>query len=263
MTYQRRQVLGLGLTSLAGLTGLARAETVDGIGPNRGIVSTTLRGKQTCENGSLLTSDIATRLSMPGDFSGQGCKMIADSHEGPFFTCTPATSRSIAEGQAGQKLTVAFRLMDGNCQPVPGGVVDVWACNAEGHYSGYSYNPDERPPMVQAILFGHIKPDLEARFCRGALVTDADGIAEFDTVYPGFYSGVPIHIHFKAHVNGKNLVTSQVNLSEAWNERIMNTTPYNKPRPIKRVTGETGFPQMQIIERGNRLLAVLDLVVPT
>jgi hypothetical protein len=35
---------------------------------------------------------------------------------------------------------------------------------------------------AKAILFGHIKLDESLRFCRGALRTDNDGIAEIDTV---------------------------------------------------------------------------------
>ncbi len=264
MTLTRRQSIAL---SAAGLMGLrqtnASAETIDGAGPNRGIVEQGWRGKQTCNNAQVPVSDAATRLSMPDDFLGEDCRMISDSHEGPYFTCAPAPGKDVTYGQAGQPLTVAMRLVDGNCQPIPGGVVDIWGCNATGHYSGYNYSPDEMPPMVRVILFGHIAPDMQARFCRGALRTDADGIAEFETIYPGFYYGQPIHLHFKAHVDGKNLVTSQANFSEAWNERVMQTAPYNAPRPIKRNAKETGFPRMRIIERGDRLVGVLDLVVPT
>jgi protocatechuate 3,4-dioxygenase beta subunit len=36
------------------------------------------------------------------------------------------------------------------------------------------------------------------RFCRGILVTDSDGIVRFRTVYPGWYNGRAIHIHFVA-----------------------------------------------------------------
>ncbi len=116
--------------------------------------------------------------------------------------------------------------------------------------------------MVKAIVFGHIKPDETSRFCRGALITDDDGIAEFNTIYPGYYYGVPIHIHMKAHVAGVNLLTTQANLPEEVNQRVMGTSPYNQPRPIARTTEGTGFPIMQVQERGERLLATLDLSVP-
>lgn len=262
MIITRRQALLMPVAGIIGTYSSAAAAS-DGVGPNRGIVSRAWRGKQTCENASVPVSEIPTRLSTPNDFVGSGCKMIEDSFEGPYFTCAPAPGKDISYGEQGQKLSIALRLIDGNCQPIPNGVVDVWACNATGHYSGYGFSPDESPPMFRAIMFGHIEPDREQRFCRGALLTDADGIAEFDTIYPGFYYGQPIHVHFKAHVGGKNLLTSQANFSENWNEKIMKTAPYNADRPIRRNTKTSEFPIMKVVERNNQLLATLDLVVPT
>lgn len=238
------------------------ANETDGVGPNRGIAERGFRSKHTCVNSSVLKSDLAARLSKPDDFGDSTCTLLEDSFEGPYFTCAPSTGKNIAHGQNGQPLTIALRLVDKDCKPVPDGVVDVWACNADGYYSGYSNDPDKMPPIIKAVLFGHVKPDTEKRFCRGALRTDADGIAEFNSVYPGFYYGQPIHVHFKAHVAGKNLLTSQANFPEEWNQRIMKLGPYNTPRPIERNAKQSGFPIMQVIERDNHLLAVLDLVLP-
>lgn len=266
MRLKRRQALIVSASALLGACTAGRfghSLAADGVGPNRGVMEKAFRGKYTCDNESVPVSDLANRLAKPSDFSGAVCQMDKDSHEGPYFTCAPAPGKAIAENQAGQPLTVAMRLLDSDCQPISGGIIDIWACNATGHYSGYSSDPDDRPPMVKAILFGHIKPDESPRFCRGALRTDDDGIAEFDTVYPGFYYGVPIHIHMKAHVNGKNLLTTQANLPEEVNKRVMQMSPYANPRPISRSTSNTGFPIMQVQERGDRLLATLDLIVPS
>lgn len=265
MESKRRQALITSASALIGACTAGRTSismAADGVGPNRGVVEQAFRGKQTCDNTGIPVSDIASRLAMPDDFSGDVCQLEKDSHEGPYFTCAPAPGKDIAVDQQGQALTVAMRLLDEDCQPIPGGVIDIWSCNATGHYSGYSSDPDKRPPMVKAILFGHIKPDLSPRFCRGALATDADGIAEFNTVYPGYYYGVPIHIHMKAHVNGKNLLTTQANLPEEINKKVMQTAPYTNPRPISRSTQSTGFPIMRVQERGDKLLATLDLIVP-
>ncbi len=263
LIMNRRQSLILATGAALGACTAGRTVAAqDGVGPNRGVVAKTFRGKQTCDNAALPISDVTSRMSAPGDFGDNQCQMVEDSFEGPYFTCAPAIGRDIAAGQAGQPLTVAMRLVDQNCDPIPQGVVDIWACNATGYYSGYSNGPNERPPMARAILFGHIKPDVETRFCRGALLTDQDGIAEFDTVYPGFYWGQPIHIHMKAHVNGKNLMTTQANLPESFNQRVMQTAPYSDPRPISRSTKSTGFPIMRVQERAGQLLATLDLAVP-
>lgn len=264
MKIKRRQALIASTSALVGafLGRSGYSFAADGVGPNRGVQEKAFRGKQTCDNTSVPTSDLASRLATPEDFSGDVCQMFKDSHEGPYFTCAPAPGKSIAADQAGQPLTVAMRLLNADCQPISGGVVDMWSCNATGHYSGYSSDPDERPPMVKAIVFGHIKPDEQPRFCRGALVTDKDGIAEFDTVFPGFYYGVPIHIHMKAHVDGKNLLTTQANLPEEVIQKVMQTSPYSDPRPIARSTKSQGFPIMRVQERDDRLLATIDLIVP-
>ncbi len=261
MKLSRRKLLKLTTAGLSVTSGCAAAQKTDGVGPNRGYERKSWRGKLTCDNSDVPASNIVDRLSVPGDFGNSNCQMIEDSHEGPYFTCAPPPGKNISSGQSGQALTIALRLVDENCQPIPNGTVDVWACNAEGYYSGYSSDPNKSPPLLRAMTFKHIKPDLEARFCRGALRTDIDGIAEFNTIYPGFYYGQPVHVHFKAHVGGKNLLTSQAHFPEDWNERIMATSPYNKSRPIKRTFGGGQFSEMQIVERDNQLLGVLDLVV--
>jgi len=263
MKLTRRKLLKITTVSLAGVSGCARAQKTDGIGPNRGYERESWRGKLTCDNTSVPTSDIASRISLPGDFGNSACQMIEDSHEGPYFTCAPAPGKNIAVGQAGQPLTIALRLVGSNCQPIPNGTVDIWACNADGYYSGYGSDPNKFPPIVRAMTFKHLKPDMKDRFCRGALRTDSDGIAEFDTVYPGFYYGQPVQVHFKAHVDGKNLLTSQAHFTEEWNDRIMKTEPYNAARPIQRASNSGGFPVMEIVQRNEKLIAVLDLVLPS
>ena len=42
------------------------------------------------------------------------------------------------------------------------------------------------------------------KFLRGALVTDATGKAQFTTIYPGWYQGRAVHIHFKVRTLAAN-----------------------------------------------------------
>jgi len=64
----------------------------------------------------------------------------------------------------------------------------------------------------------------------------------------------PIHVHYKAHVNGVNLMTDQANFPEDWNECFMNIAPYNASRPIQRNKDHSSFPQMHMVERGSKLV---------
>ena len=64
-----------------------------------------------------------------------------------------------------------------SCMPMEGVIVDVWHCDALGVYSGVQGN--------------------SGNFLRGYQLTDANGRASFTTVYPGWYTGRAVHIHFK------------------------------------------------------------------
>jgi protocatechuate 3,4-dioxygenase beta subunit len=128
------------------------------------------------------------------------------------------------------------------CGPLPSTAVDIWQCDALGVYSGFAGNsPDGRggrgrrvmgPPDGREQGFGPgsgsgmppparpgpggpggpagrggmgppaARPTDTSRYLRGVQLTDPQGIAEFTTVYPGWYAGRAIHIHLKVHLGG-------------------------------------------------------------
>jgi len=61
-----------------------------------------------------------------------------------------------------------------------GAYVDIWHCDAAGLYSD----------IAQEGTAG-------ATFLRGYQITDNNGIVNFTTIYPGWYAGRAVHIHFK------------------------------------------------------------------
>jgi protocatechuate 3,4-dioxygenase beta subunit len=40
------------------------------------------------------------------------------------------------------------------------------------------------------------------RFLRGYQISDTQGVVRFTTIYPGWYRGRAVHIHFKVRVPG-------------------------------------------------------------
>ena len=50
----------------------------------------------------------------------------------------------------------------------------------------------------------------DTRYLRGAQVTNKDGVAEFTTIYPGWYPGRTTHIHAKVHLDSATVLTTQL-----------------------------------------------------
>ena len=61
-------------------------------------------------------------------------------------------------------------------------------------------------------------------------MTGERGVAQFRTVYPGWYQGRAIHIHLKVHVGGRTVHTGQLFFHESANDRVVRLSPYNRHR---------------------------------
>jgi protocatechuate 3,4-dioxygenase beta subunit len=159
------------------------------------------------------------------------CVVRPEQTEGPYFVDTrlersdirldPAT-RELSEGVP-LALTINVARVGGNaCAPVAGAMVDVWQCDALGVYS------DVRDANGFFDTRGK-------QFLRGYQVTDASGKAEFLTVYPGWYAGRTVHIHFKLRVfegdRRAHEFTSQLYFDDALTDQVLARPPYNRKGP--------------------------------
>ena len=97
---------------------------------------------------------------------------------------------------------------DANCTmlvPVPDIEVYIWHTDAQGYYSGFGKKgtADEQKPDI-TYSGKPSKDNLENidRFCRGIQVTNADGVASFLSVFPGWYNGRDLHIHIVCFKKG-------------------------------------------------------------
>ena len=83
---------------------------------------------------------------------------------------------------AGVPLRVVLTLVNSStCVPLAGLAVYLWHCTRDGSYSMYSG--------------GHTNQN----YLRGVQVSDASGIVQFSTIFPGCYSGRWPHIHFEVY----------------------------------------------------------------
>jgi protocatechuate 3,4-dioxygenase beta subunit len=118
---------------------------------------------------------------------------------------------------AGALLALTFNVssaVSSACSPLAGAIVDVWHCDALGVYSDVSdpgFNTSGK------------------KFLRGYQVTDADGVARFTTIYPGWYQGRAVHIHFKirsAASASAYQFTSQLFFDDSLTDQVHATEPY-------------------------------------
>lgn len=266
MNTNRRRLLQLAAlsTTACALPGSLSAQVTERSGsPDRRVTNSAFWSNNlSCDSAAVPVSERGTRLATVADFGAvQQCTMLKNAIEGPFFFCTNPGNAEIARGKPGAPLTIALRAVDAaTCQPIRDAVIDIWHCDADGLYSGHDLAVDE------PIKSGRHTPPVNAeRHCRGALRTDADGITEFRSIYPGYYVERAIHIHFKVHVGNRAFLTNQAFLPESDNAAVMAMAPYNMPRKGKRITNAQeaswNLPTMKIIERAQTRLAVLDLVL--
>jgi protocatechuate 3,4-dioxygenase beta subunit len=129
------------------------------------------------------------------------CILTPEMTEGPYYVPDPLLRQDITEGKPGLPLRLRLGVvqMSGQtCTPLANAAVDIWHCDAQGYYSGVSSNvpgPDANPDLAAQAA--------SQVFLRGVQLTDENGIAEFETIYPGWYIGRTIHIHVKVHVGGE------------------------------------------------------------
>lgn len=173
------------------------------------------------------------RVVLPGGELLPACVVRPAQTEGPYFVDEKLNRADIrtdpANGKvsAGTPFDLSIRVSSVSgaaCAPLAGAVVDVWQCDANGIYS------DVRDIDGQFNTIGQ-------KFLRGHQVTGKDGEARFKTVYPGWYVGRTVHIHFKIRTNpsgsrGKEF-TSQLYFDNAFSDQVFATAPYagrNAPR---------------------------------
>ena len=106
--------------------------------------------------------------------------------------------------------------------PVPDIEVYIWHTDGQGYYSGFGTKgqaDEQKPDTPYAGKPGQGDLDTTDRFCRGIQVTDANGVAAFLSVFPGWYNGRDLHIHivcFKKGSASKGRTTYSKSNEKAW-----------------------------------------------
>ena len=147
---------------------------------------------------------------VPGVALRSSCTLTPASVPGPFYFDPKLLRSDITEGHPGVPLRMRFVVMEAaNCRPVSGARVDVWQTRADGYYSGYPGQGDKRNVDTSG-----------SKYMRGTQITDARGEAMFRSIYPGWYRGRTVHVHFKIIIDDKDLLTGQMYFPDALSQYI-------------------------------------------
>jgi protocatechuate 3,4-dioxygenase beta subunit len=141
------------------------------------------------------------------------CVLTPEQSEGPYYIAKERLRHNITDGRPGTPLTLRLAVVDvKTCRPIKGASVDIWHCDASGIYSSFGSGRASRT------------------FMRGIQRTNANGVATFKTVYPGWYQGRTVHIHVKVHVRGNVVHTGQLYFPDRVTDAAYRKAPYaNRP----------------------------------
>ena len=212
-----------------GLIGGAGLAAIFGCGGNDDKQTTGSATSTTSAAATKTAAATASRASTASPTSAPvACVVTPALTEGPYFVDERLNRSDIRSDPSGGavkegvplRLNLTVSNVNGaTCTPIVGAVVDMWHCDALGEYSDISGGAGQSDTSGQ-------------KFLRGYQVTDGNGGVQFQTIYPGWYRGRTIHIHFKVRTDPDAAsgyeFTSQMFFDEAITDSVLARAPYNQ-----------------------------------
>jgi protocatechuate 3,4-dioxygenase beta subunit len=163
--------------------------------------------------------------------SGAACNLFPSQTLGPCYSAMPMMREDISDGSVGLPVRLSLLVVRNGCMPIAGASVDIWHSGSDGIYSAYATGTICNPGQMNVMA---------EMFCRGVQLTDETGRVHFNTIFPGWYQGRSVHIHFTVRINGTEEVTSQLYFEDALTTEIQAQGEY-KARGMRTTTNDNDF----------------------
>lgn len=201
--------------------------------------------------------DVPTCAVSNADGAGQGPFFIHDGERDDDIDLFRQDIRGRYDEAAepGTEMELHLRVLDAasaDCAatPVAGVEVYVWHTDAQGYYSGFGDPGDQTPDQPYAGTPNQNDLNNPSRFCRGAQVTDSEGVVSFRSIFPGWYNGRDIHVHVvvlragsrtrgrEVYSGGDHLFTTQFYFDSDLSERVHGASePYLRRTQLSAYSG--------------------------
>lgn len=162
-----------------------------------------------CGSTGTATGATETPTAAPVTGTNGDCTVTPSETVGPFPSRSDFVRSDIREGKTGTPLALTIRVVNvsNGCAAVPGAQVEIWHVDAAGDYSQYGAQANQT-------------------FLRGIQTTDAGGIVNFTTIYPGWYQGRATHIHAEVTIGGRSVKATQIAFPESINATVHGSGAY-------------------------------------
>ena len=136
--------------------------------------------------------------------------------EGPYYKDENLNRIDITESKKGVPVDYIFKVEDKNCNPIRDAIVDIWQCDADGHYSDFK-----------------VENTINETWLRGYQKTDDKGECSFKSIFPGWYDNRITHLHVKVHVDNATALTTNCFFPKEIENEVYKNPLYPKgPNPL-------------------------------
>jgi len=153
------------------------------------------------------------------------CLLDPEAVIGPYYLPLNISRVDIREGKAGSLLNLNIIVMNSlTCAPIPNAIVDIWHASYDGIYSGYSAEGTAGETWL-----------------RGIQVADSNGETNFQTIFPGWYTGRCVHIHIGVYLNGAFRHIGQLFFNDSFTQSMRSIYPYSLRTEVPMWNTEDGI----------------------